>query len=350
MARFCKWPKLGQRASVAILVAMAAPVLAAAIGLGVEISAWTVMVQGLQRTADVAAIAAAAASSGGATEQSAAIYGAYVAELNNAAGASTTRTWTALTHSLADNTITILKTSGVVSTTDTAFKATVQVNTPFVFSSYLSKGTKKSLKATAIAELIPSQTGRYCVLALDPTAATGFSTAGLSVSGGATLDLNQCGVQVNAVGSYALDVTGGATLLANAVAIVGGYSVSAGSTMTVKSGSAVTGAAPGVNPYQSVTIPIAATTCATNSFVGGITATISPGTFCNGLTISNGSTITMTAGTYIVSNGPFVLTGGATLKATSGVTIVLTGSTAGNIGTARIDGGTTLNLTAPTSG
>jgi hypothetical protein len=58
----------------------------------------------------------------------------------------------------------------------------------------------------------------------------------------------------------------------------------------------------------------------------------------------------MTAGTYIVNNGPFILTGGATLKATAGVTIVLTGSTAGNIGTARIDGGTTLNLTAPTSG
>jgi len=53
---------------------------------------------------------------------------------------------------------------------------------------------------------------------------------------------------------------------------------------------------------------------------------------------------------YIIDRGVLDLTGGATLNATAGVTIVLTSSTGSNYATAQIDGGTTLNITAPTTG
>jgi hypothetical protein len=104
------------------------------------------------------------------------------------------------------------------------------------------------------------------------------------------------------------------------------------------------------DPYAGVAVPTPGACAATNSWGGGGTFTISPGTFCNGLTISNSAKVTMNAGIYIVDRGSFTLTGGGSLTATAGVTIVLTSSSGTNYATASIDNGTTINITAPTNG
>ena len=132
------------------------------------------------------------------------------------------------------------------------------------------------------------------------------------------------------------------------------YSFGNGATISVASGSALTNAAPGVNPYANVATPTpgtCSTTVANNTYNTNTLPLTANQTFCGGLTISYGN-LTMPSGTYIVEGGNFTLEGGATLTGT-GVTIVLTGTGTNNttnIGTAQIANGTTLNLTAPTSG
>src|SRR3978361_2398267 len=85
-------PALGQRATVAIIVGVCAPMLTIAMALGIEVTNWSVTKQRLQRTADAAALAAVESYLVNGNAQTSATYGAYVAELNGAAG-SATRTW-----------------------------------------------------------------------------------------------------------------------------------------------------------------------------------------------------------------------------------------------------------------
>ena len=71
-----------RRSSVSLFVALMAPVLAAASGLGVEVSNWTVEQMRMQRAADVAAVSGVAALNAGASAQSAATAAARIAEIN----------------------------------------------------------------------------------------------------------------------------------------------------------------------------------------------------------------------------------------------------------------------------
>jgi len=77
--------------------------------------------------------------------------------------------------------------------------------------------------------------------------------------------------------------------------------------------------------------------------------TLSPGVYCNGLSISNGATAAMNPGVYFIDRGTFAVGGGAHVTGT-GVTIVLSSSTGGNYANAVIDNGTTVTLSAPTTG
>lgn len=222
-----------------------------------------------------------------------------------------------------------------------------RTETPF-FSSFFTNTAAVASRAVAVAA--SSSTGpKYCVLALDSASATTVSTAGVSATNGVVIDMSTCGLQVNATGSDALYITGGAVIKAATVSLSGNYTVSNGGSLQV-SGTTTTSAPTMADPYANVAVPTPGACAATNSWGAGGTYTISPGTFCNGMTISNGAHVTMNAGVYIVDRGSFYLTGGATLTATAGVTIVLTSSSGSNYATAAIDNGTTINITAPSSG
>ena len=62
-----------------------------------------------------------------------------------------------------------------------------------------------------------------------------------------------------------------------------------------------------------------------------------------------GANITLSPGVYYLDQGSLAVNGGATMSGT-GVTLVFTSSTGSGYATANIDGGATLNLTAPSSG
>jgi hypothetical protein len=238
--------------------------------------------------------------------------------------------------------------SGTHMSTTGAIEIIIRRTETPLFSSFFTNSAAVASRAVAVPAT--SSTGpKYCVLALDPAAATTVSTAGVSASNGVVIDMSTCGLQVNATGSDALYVSGGATIKAATVSISGNYTISNGASLQV-SGTTTTSAPTVADPYATVTVPTPGTCAATNSWGGGGTYTISPGTYCNGMTISNGATVTMNAGVYIVDRGTFSLTGGATLIATAGVTIVLTSSSGSNYATASISNGTTINITAPSSG
>jgi hypothetical protein len=77
--------------------------------------------------------------------------------------------------------------------------------------------------------------------------------------------------------------------------------------------------------------------------------TISPGTYCGGIQVNSGAVLTLNPGIYYITGGPFQVNGGATVQGT-GVTLVFTSTTGSNYATASINGGATVNLTAPSSG
>jgi hypothetical protein len=234
--------------------------------------------------------------------------------------------------------------SGSHTATTGAVEVIVQKTESLFFSSLFKQSASISARAVSLAGAAGSNCG---VLALDASASTTVSATDLDLSNGATLDTSACEVAINASGADALYVTGGAKLLAKTLSIVGNYYTSNGGTVTV-SGTTTTSAAATPNPYAGVSVPTFSG-CAHNSASYSASTLLSPGVYCNGLSVSGGN-VTLSAGVYIIDRGSFTLGGGATVTATSGVTIVLTSSTGSNYATVSIGNGATLNITAPTSG
>jgi len=212
-----------------------------------------------------------------------------------------------------------------------------------IFSSlFVFGGSTIGARAVAIA----GQTGDACVVALDSTA-----TASALETGKADVNLMGCSLFANSTSQSALVLKGGATLEADSVGLVGGYDQSNNSNITTTNG-IHTGQTPLTDPYKDVPAPKPVGCTYTNATLGTgaySTNAAAPTTFCGGLTINSGAIVTLTSGIYIIDRGDLLVNGGATLQGT-GVTIVLTSSTGSGYATVHINGGATINLTAPTSG
>ena len=184
-------------------------------------------------------------------------------------------------------------------------------------------------------------TTQNCVYAL------GTSGTDLSLSNGVVISLPNCAIYGNSPSSTDLAVTGGATLTAAAVNLVGGASINGGSTVSVTPN---TGVSPASDPLAGLPSPsFTASSCAANPNLGGggtytIGPTTSGGTICyNGLTIANGATATLKPGFYII-NGQFSVAGGSKVSGT-GVTLYLPPG-----GSVNLSNGINFSLIAPTTG
>ena len=116
-----------------------------------------------------------------------------------------------------------------------------------------------------------------CIYALDPSATDAFLA-----NGGATVNVN-CGIVVDSSDSKALETKGTPTnLIASNISIVGNYNANAGSTI---SPTPTTGAKVVADPLAYLTSPAVPGTCDQTGYtLNGGTATINPGTYCNGIT------------------------------------------------------------------
>jgi len=146
-----------------------------------------------------------------------------------------------------------------------------------------------------------------CITTLSPAASKSFNA-----SGGANVQAPQCGIQVNSASTDAFNVSGGNTVVAaTAISVAGGSSISGGAVVTPapQKGAAVP------DPLAGVQAPAVGAICDyTNWHNAG--AALNPGTYCGGITVSGGFSVTFNPGTYILLGGGLNISGGAAATGT----------------------------------
>jgi len=198
--------------------------------------------------------------------------------------------------------------------------------------------------ATVTARAVAAQVSSpNCVYALNPTA-----TNAISASNGAQITVG-CGIGVESSASHAIYSTGGASITATAVNVVGNYYTDNGGQIAP---TPKTGVLPLSDPLAYIAAPTVGGCTYTNypPQTGGAHVVLSPGTYCGtGLNITNGMTGTFNPGAYIISGGGMHFGGGAIVTG-SGVTFYISKGNGYSFGPVVIDNGVTATLSAPTSG
>jgi Flp pilus assembly protein TadG len=221
-------------------------------------------------------------------------------------------------------------TSSPVSGTSPAYwiSATVSEDLPLTFLSVLgSQSTTVRVTSTA-GRFVQQASG--CIYVLDPTADKAWWMTGGNVTTG-------CGIYVDSSKSDAAYMTGGNLTLNNGadLTIHGSLSQSGG---TISPSGDVLQNRPSVsNPFSGMTAPTPVSPCTADPKIsGGTSNTINPGTYC-GITISGGTNIYFTSGTYILSSGSLTVSGGIFSSTLSDVLIYIPASN--STGTINITGG-----------
>jgi len=326
----------GDRAgATTLMIALTFTLLVGFAALGTEVAEWYSIRRTMQGSADSAAFSAATAKWNGASTD------AYTSEARSVTGS----------YGFADGsngavvTVNSPPASGGHTADANAVEVIVSRPQPLQLARMFLAGPP-TLQARAVATMNPNGSG--CVLALDRSDITD-----LADNGNTTLNLSSCNLYVNSPSDRALTLSGQATINAQAAFISGNYATSGQASLNTSVGT-FTGAAPANDPYADVPIPSYSGCNQTSySLTGNKSESFTPGpsgimVFCNGLSVSGGSSVSLAAGTYIVSGGSFSISGNSSISG-SGVTIILTGNE-GNYATASISGGADVNLTAPTSG
>jgi hypothetical protein len=310
--------------------------LAGAAGLGIEAASWYTAKRTMQAAADTAASSAASALAAGEPSSTFATQAKSVAASYNFVDGSNGTTVT----------VNYPPKSGGYQSSPAVEVIIKQTQKPLLSSLFLSIAPAVSARAVSMADT--SKAGQGCVVALDPRNETSLTT-----SGSAALDFPGCSLYLNSTSSSALTMTGGATINAAIAYFVGPASASG---LTATNG-VFTGVDPLIDPYLSAAVPTYAS-CDSHNFkaAGGKIATINASAsgvyvFCGGVALSGGSSLTLGPGTFIIDQGQLSIGGGSSLTATSGTTIILTTSNPSqSCATTKIDGGSVVSITAPTSG
>lgn len=192
-----------------------------------------------------------------------------------------------------------------------------------------------TLKARTVAKPVGLSIG--CLLALDTS-----STQSVLLRNSAVINNVDCELDVNSTSTTALVLQNNA-IIYGSLNLVGNYSKSASAQLL---GPVVTtnGMAT-ADPYASVVLP-AAPACTTQS---GTMSGVGPytrnaGNFCSGISIGNNAQVTLNPGVYYVGSS-FTIGQNAVVKATGGVTIILTSATS-----ITFSNNASFSVTAPSSG
>jgi hypothetical protein len=185
--------------------------------------------------------------------------------------------------------------------------------------------------------------GPNCIYVLDPSA-----PSALSASGSASIQ-SGCGVLVDSSASNGLALSGSASITAPTIGVVGGYTASGSSSFTPTPKTGVIAASDPLTYLQAPTVASCAHTnlSLSNPGTSGAYYQLYPGTYCGGITISNGF-VNFNAGTYVLAGGGLTASGGPLMTGT-GITFYNTTGTGGYKGIT-LTGGSTSNFSAPTSG
>lgn len=304
---------------IAIVTAIAAPVVVAGGGLGAESGYWYYKQRALQMSADLAAYAGAVESRADA----------------DATGIEDGATTEAVAHGYDPSLGAIAVNSPPLSgdnIDDRAVEVILDQAYPRFFSALLMEGdVPVSVRAVARWE----DGGEACMLALDPEAGDA-----LSVTGSADVSLTGCEMMSNSLSNDALSVSGAGRTTASCVNAVGGVSAPGDLTLT-ECGAPREGMAPARDPYADLEPPDVSG-CRNVPGGGNGVRTIQPGRHCSGMTL-NGE-VHFSPGVYVVDGGDF-RTNGNSVVTGEDVTIILTGGA-----DLQMNGNADIRLSAPESG
>ncbi|WEX90757.1 pilus assembly protein TadG-related protein [Sinorhizobium garamanticum] len=313
--------------TVAVIAAIAFPVLVGAMGLGAETGYWFLEKRKLQHAADVSAHAAAVRFRAGDQQ------GALEATARRIASAS----------GYIPGSLTVSTQHGLGGSSKLAVELTE--THPRLFSSVFGD-EPVTMKARAVAEIKGGS--KACVLALSNSA-----SGAVTVTGSTEVRLSGCSVVSNSSAADAFLMKNGSAMMSTDCVYTVGEAVTTTRLSLTGCSEPVERVPPTADPFASVAEPdklhIQQLPCRTLAYISNSTYTfdrLANGTeairLCGGLEIKG--TITLKPGLYIIDGGGFTVTAGAKLSG-EGVTLFFTNGAAANLlGNGDID------LSAPTSG
>lgn len=273
---------------VAVSAAVGTPVLFGAVGIASDFAVFTMKKSKLQAAADAAALAA--------TRELSVISPGTASKLMASASGSEGNAIEAIAKSYVDNTLGDRSTT----TTEVAIdseKGAVKVTLadawhPF-FAHFLGADITP-IVVHARAELVGES--KVCVIALKPT-----GMGAISMTQNALLEGNGCSVYSNSTNSQGISLSSGSAISADLVCSAGGV-LNKGAI----SGTKVLTDCPAMPDPLSGRKPPGVGGCDhMMTIVNGATAELSPGVYCGGINVMNGSSVTFKPGNYIIKNGPF---------------------------------------------
>jgi hypothetical protein len=329
LARFAK----ARRGGAMIFFGLSLPVLAGGLALGVEMGVAYVEKRQVQTQTDAAALAAGLelAKDNETTFQQIAVKEAF----RNGLDAS-------LSPTIVVNRPP--KTGAYVGKTS-AVEVIITVKQPPMFSA-IFRSESLPITTRAVAEV--RKKADACILATDPAAAN----AAL-VTGTGNVTLQDCALASNAETSTAIKLEGTSKIKADTLWTTGKIDKSSGSTAETKL-EPTSDAWAIDNPFAGLTIP-ALGPCTATALSVSKDDTLSPGVYCNGLTLQGQAYVKLKPGTYYINKGDLQIKGQVKVRCecfnpTDGITFVLTDTAnPANTGTVYIAGGTDVDLKAPTS-
>jgi Flp pilus assembly protein TadG len=316
MIRFLRKVWNDRRGNALIIAGASLPLLVGAAGLGTDTVQWVLWKRELQRAADSAALAGAYAQ----------LQTASVADAVNAHMGDNNHTGIALKSGYPQ-----IGYPPDTANYKKAVQVTLAVQRTLGFSSmFLS--TAPTITATATAALVNS--GSYCVVGLNSTTA-----ASITIGGSASVSMG-CGAISDSTSATASVGTNGGTynFTASPVAGVGGMPSSINGATDIQ---AHHSALP--DPYAGTYSTTPTSTC--NKQVNGAGGNLSPGCY-KSFKFTGNTNYTLSPGVYFLDSTDFEVQGTGSITGT-GVTIILTGATPGNLTT---NGNSLIQLTAPTTG
>ncbi|MFZ5670979.1 MAG: pilus assembly protein TadG-related protein [Pseudomonadota bacterium] len=304
-----------RRGNVAVLGALAASMVVAGAGFGVETGYWYYEQTRLQQAADAAAFAGAVELRGGA-DAAGVLAGARAAAQDNGL------------RDLTD-TLAVVSPAEVNGAADSrAVRVTIQRTETRLFSALFSD---EPVVVGASATATYSDTSNACILALDKSAA-----AAVDFGGNTEAVFEGCVVMSNSMADDAAEVNGSAEVTTPCLVAVGGADVDNGLHLT-SCAAPYTGAAPAADPFRDVPVPDDQGSCRNDSG-----AVLQPGRYCGGMTLKK--TVTLQPGLYVISGGELRINAGAVVQGT-GVTFFFANDAA-----ASFNGNARITLSAPVEG
>jgi hypothetical protein len=199
--------------------------------------------------------------------------------------------------------------------------------------------SSSSAVSTAAITVTPSAS---CIYAID----TGNTANAFTVSGSATVT-SSCGIYVNSSNTGAINLNGSASVHASQILVHGNYTINNRATV---SPTPTTDADVQADPLANLPAPSVGVCDHINwNWSSSNSATLNPGVYCGGITITGSGPITFNPGTYIINGGGFNWGGSATLTG-SHVMFYITGQNGYTAAPLNASGNGSINLTAPSSG